>query len=592
MAVHGRGGSARAIDPMATVGQDEVTSMGREMTNRRSDSHDASVTAAPGLFGYEGKSTSDGTPLSKLPDLRHLSPYLEPYLLPFQRVIYVRDLRPVLGSDPKRTPHPSSSRALLDLMRVNRLSDIGKRGPGNAALPLPEHRNLPEFTLLDGLFGRDALYMGINLYESFPELLRTTLYRLAELQGVKYNPANEEEPGRIIHWAPDPHDPVAEHISAVNGWEWPHYGAIDSTPLFIRGILRVLKDDPSFLDIKYIGIDRQEHGINYALQAAVAWLERRLQSNAEGLLEFHMSQPRGIWNQAWKDTPESYIHADGTYANHSQGIASIEVQALAYDTLIDLVHYCANELNRCRTSLQGTDLKAKLESLTARAHQLKDRVLDIFWLEDDRGGYFALATDRDEVGRPRPLAVRTSNMGHALHLLDDDDPEVAKLQAALIETLFSEELLDRNGVRTLSSYETRFVPFSYHCGSVWPWDNQVIAKELRKVGYPALAHDLERRIWRIVDSLGFFVEFVPGNNAVAPSELTITSLVDVYDGEREHFSNCYRIEKPAQEIQAWTVEAIRTIKRGSQPLRRGFPSAEIASDPVKREFESRLLASI
>ena len=45
---------------------------------------------------------------------------------------------------------------------------IGKHGPGNAALPLPEHRNLPEFTLLDDLFGRDSLYMGINLYKSFP----------------------------------------------------------------------------------------------------------------------------------------------------------------------------------------------------------------------------------------------------------------------------------------------------------------------------------------------------------------------------------------------------------------------------------------
>jgi Mannosylglycerate hydrolase MGH1-like glycoside hydrolase domain len=563
--------------------------MGGEMTDSRPDSDDASATAAPGLFGFEGKSASDGTPLSELPDLRNLSPHLEPYLLPFQRVIYVHDLRPLLGSSPKPMPHPSSSKALLDLMRVHRLSDIGKHGPGNAALPLPEHRDLPEFTLLDGLFGRDALYMGINLYESFPELLRATLYRLAELQGVKYNSANEEEPGRIIHWAPDPHDPVAEHISAVNGWEWPHYGAIDSTPLFIRGILRVLKDDPSFLKIRYVGVDRQEHDLSHAFHAAIAWLETRLQSNSEGLLEFRMSQPRGIWNQAWKDTPESYVHSDGTYANHTQGIASIEVQALAYDTLVDLAQYYAGELKRQKNSPTGTDLQTKLELLSARARQLKDRVLDTFWLEDARGAYFALATDRDQAGRPRPLAVRTSNMGHALHLLDDDDPEVVRRQAALIETLFSEELLDRNGIRTLSSRETRFVPFSYHCGSVWPWDNEAIAKELRKVGYPALAHDLERRVWRVADTLGFFIEFVPGNNAVTPSELVITSVVDVYDGEREHFSNCYRIEKPGQEVQAWTVEAIRTIKRGNQPLRRGS-SLQGAPDPAKRELESRLLS--
>jgi hypothetical protein len=563
--------------------------MGREMTNPRDESHHDRATASTGLFGFEGKLAPDGTPLRELPDLRHLTPQLVPYLLPFQRVIYVHDLLPLIGSQLKPGGHPSSSRALMRLMRVSHLKDIGKCGPGNAALPLPEHRDLPEFTLLDALVGRDALYMGLNLYNSFPQLLRTTLRRLAESQGVKYNPASEEEPGRIIHWAPDPHSDVAEQISAVNGWEWPHYGAVDSTPLFIRGILRVLSSDPGFLTVSYVGADGQEHQMRHALQAAVDWLERRLQSNAEGLLEFQMSQPRGIWNQAWKDTPESYVHADGAYANHSQGIASIEIQALAYDTLIDLAHHYARQIECAGVSPGGPDLRARLKSAAARARELKDNVREMFWLEDDRGGYFALATDRDEHGRPRPLAVRTSNMGRALHLLDGDDPETARRRQALIGTLFSDELLDRSGVRTLSSAEIRFVPFSYHCGSVWAWDNRVIAGELRQAGYPALARDLERRTWRVVDTLGFFAEFVPGNNAVSASELTVTNVVDVYDGEREHYSNCYRIEKPAQEIQAWTAEAIRAIKRGYRPLQPGLSAPMAAADPAKREFELRLL---
>jgi glycogen debranching enzyme len=564
--------------------------MGRAMTNPRDESHHDRAAASTGLFGFEGKLAPDGTPLRELPDLRHLTPQLVPYLLPFQRVIYVRDLLPLMGSPRKRRAHLSSSRALMRLMRVCHLKDIGKYGPGNAALALPEHRDLPEFTLLDALVGRDALYMGLNLYDSFPQLLRTTLFRLAELQGVKYNSASEEEPGRIIHWAPDPQSAVAEQISALNGWEWPHYGAIDSTPLFIRGILRVLDDDPGFVAASYVGTDGQEHQMRHALQAAANWLERRLQGNPEGLLEFHMSQPRGIWNQAWKDTPESYVHADGSYANHAQGIASIEIQALAYDTLIDLAHHYARQIEWAGASPGEAGLRARLESAVARASDLKDQVRAMFWLEDDRGGYFALATDRDERGRPRPLAVRTSNMGHALHLLDGDDPETARRRQALIETLFSDELLDRNGVRTLSSSEIRFVPFSYHCGSVWAWDNQAIARELRQVGYPALARDLERRTWQVVDTLGFFAEFVPGNNAVSPSELTITNVVDVYDGEREHYSNCYRIEKPAQEVQAWTAEAIRSIKRGYRPLRPELSVPTAAADPANREFEIRLLS--
>ena len=563
---------------------------GREMTDPRAESHHGSATTDSGLFGFEGKLTPDGTPLRELPDLRHLTPRLEPYLLPFQRVIYVHDLRPLLVSRPRA--HPSSSRALMRLMQASQLRDIGRHGPGHAALPLPEHRDLPEFTLLDALVGRDALYMGLNLCESFPQLLRTTLRQLAESQGVTYNAASEEEPGRIIHWAPDPHSPVAKQISALNGWEWPHYGAIDSTPLFIRGVLRVLGDDPAFLATTYTGADGREHVMRHALQAAADWLERRLQANPEGLLEFRMSQPRGIWNQAWKDTPESYMHADGTYANHAQGIASIEIQALAHDTLADLARYYAGEA-ACGAGQAGeAELRARQVAAAGRARELKDRVRAMFWLEDDRGGYFALATDRDQQGRPRPLAVRTSNMGHALHLLDGDDPEITRRRHALIETLFSGELLDRNGVRTLASPEVRFVPFSYHCGSVWPWDNQVIAQELRKAGYPALARDLERRIWRIADTLGFFAEFVPGNDPVSAADLTVTTVVDVYDGEREHYSDCYRIEKPAQEIQAWTVEAVRTIKRGNRPLRPGLSLPVAAADPAKRELELRVLGSI
>jgi hypothetical protein len=558
------------------------------MTDTRYGSDREPAAGEPGLFGFEGKVAPDGTPLSELPDLRRLSPELLPYLLPFQKVIYVRDLGPMLEDYVPGRPHPSSSRALLRLMHVGRLEDIGKRGPGDAALPLPEHRDLPEFTLLEGLVGRDALYLGLNLYASFPRLLRTTVIRLAELQGIKHNIANEEEPGRIIHWAPDAQDAVARQISAVNHWEWPHYGAIDSTPLFIRGVLRIAGDDPAFLDARFVGLDGQEHEMRHALEAAADWLEKRLESNAEGLLEFQMLQERGIWNQAWKDTPESYVHADGSYANHSSGIASIEVQALAHDTLGDLARYYTAQLDS-GAEPQDQDMGARLTSVISKAQRLKDRVLDAFWLEDERGGYFALGTDRDQDGRLRPLAVRTSNMGHAIHLVDGDDPELSRRRVALVETLFSEEMLDRNGIRTLSSHEKRFVPFSYHCGSVWAWDNQVIANELRQAGYPALARDLERRTWRVVDTLGFFVEFVPGNNGIGPSDLTITKVVDVYDGEREHFSNCYRIEKPAQEIQAWTVEAVRSLKQANRPLQPERSAPLTATGLAERAVETRIL---
>src|SRR5207245_1981611 len=124
---------------------------------------------------------------------------------------------------------------------------------------------------------------------------------------------------------------------------------------------------------------------------------------------------------------------------HDEGIASIEIQALTCDTLLDLADYYKNRLSAHWRSSSDASMHRALDSTLARANGLKELVLNRFWLEDGRGGYFALGTDRDHHGNLRPLAVRTSNMGHALHLLDADDPETARRRSMLIETLFTDE---------------------------------------------------------------------------------------------------------------------------------------------------------
>lgn len=555
--------------------------------------HSGPSQRPPGLFGFDAEKAAEESDLAESRDLRDQVPDLVPYLLPFQRVVYLDD-----GSDdrvgrPADRPHPSSSRALMSLMGADRLQDIGNSGPGNAAEPLPEHQGAEQYGLLRALFGRDALHMGLQLYECFPRLLETTVIRLAELQGTTYNSAKEEEPGRIIHWAPDPEDPVALNITQSNQWEWPHYGSVDSTPMFVRGVLRIVSDNPDFLLTSYTGTDGENQTMSHALDAAVGWLEKHLEDSPDGLLEFQMHQRRGIWNQAWKDTPESYMHADGSYANHRDGIASIEVQVLAYDSLRDLARFYQTEAEGTRGDSRAEEaLMANSSSIDSRAQRLKQTVLDKFWLEDERGGYFALGTDRDQRGNLRPLAVRTSNAGHALHLLDGDDRTMSNRRVALVRTLFSDELLDRNGIRTLSNREVRFAPRSYHCGSIWMWDNRAIALELDSSGYFALARDLDKRTLRVIETLGYFVEFVPGDNSKSASKLSTTRVIDVFDGERDHYANYYRIEKPAQETQAWTVAAIREIKRQNTPLHPELAARTVAIDISKREVELEVLERV
>jgi glycogen debranching enzyme len=523
---------------------------------------------------------------SELPDCRDQVPDLVPYLLPGQRVIDVQ--YPDMA--PPRSGRPSALRALMRLTSAACLDDIGRHGPALAALARPENEQVEELRVLEGIFGRDSLYMGLCLHDRYPRLLETTLLTLAELQGVRTSPASEEEPGRIVHWALDPEDPIAAAITAVNHWEWPHYGSVDATPMYITGIVRVAEVKPDFLVMPYRGRDGEIRTVRESLAAALAWLERRLDDNAEGLLEFRMQQARGISNQAWKDTPESYVRADGSYASHQQGIASIEVQALAHDALIDAAALCRTG----GRSGGGEPAKAAAlqaaENFTGRAGRIRQVVLDRFWLEDDRGGYFALGTERDEAGGLVPLAVRTSNMGHVLNsrLLEQADSVAAGLPdarvEALIRTLFSPEMLAPAGIRTLSSREKRFLPGAYHCGTVWPWDNRYISRGLERHGYHGLAAELDRRVFKACEDSGSFPEFVRGGSPGDP--LLNNRIVDIWE-QRDHYSSVYRVEKLAQEIQAWTVEAILSIKRKLDPLWLGHPPA---SDPRKLELEAAILS--
>jgi glycogen debranching enzyme len=518
------------------------------------------------------------------PDCSDQAPDLVPYLLPGQRIINVE--HPLVA--PPAQGHPSALKALMRLTGVTSLADIGAHGPCLAALARPENDRVEELRLFEGIFGRDSLYMGLHLHDRYPRLLETTLVRLAELQGVRTSPASEEEPGRIVHWVLAPEDPIATTITALNHWEWPHYGSVDATPMFISGVVRASGCNPGFLQETYICRRGRARTMQYSLEAALTWLERRLDSNPEGLLEFRMQQPRGISNQAWKDTPESYMRADGSYASHERGIASVEVQALAHDALLDAASLYRSAARSRDSEREQAVLAQTAESFTKRAERLRHVVLDRFWLVDERGGYFALGTERDNSGGLRPLAVRTSNMGHVLNsrLLEHAGPGSEACVEELIRTLFSPEMLGGAGIRTLSNRERRFLPGAYHCGTVWLWDNRHISRGLERHGFHGLAAELDRRVLGAGQHSHGFPEFVRGGGRGEP--LLNDRIVDLWE-EREHYSSIYRVEKLAQEIQAWSVEAILSVKRKLDPLR---PAATAARDPRKREFEARILRDV
>lgn len=448
---------------------------------------------------------------------------------------------------------PSSLEQILRLTGAQLEEEIGRQRPSIASLALETDKaiNAPaHLHLYEVVFGRDSLRVAIDLISSYPELARITTYMLAALQGTEYDASREEEPGRIVHEARDQDDPLAVELSTELGWGWPYYGTVDATPDFIRTLAAycsVSDKNSQFLSDTYTAKNGEQRTMAEALQYAVGWIMARLKSNPEGLLEYKSNLPQGIENQVWKDSPDAYHHSDGSMANHDAGIASIEVQVTAYDALLDAAHLYEDYLDQAEAA----------GSLRDQAEKLRSTILDRFWT-DDKGGYFVLGTDRDELGNLRQLKIRTSNMGHTLNsrLLEGDDPYTVKRREAIVHQILSPELLCVSGIRTLASDEVRFRPGAYHNGSVWLWDTHHIAKGLRRHGYTNEADDLDRRILEVIDATHIFPEYVRGDFAEKASVNTRT--INVWD---ETYERINKIEQPPQEVQAWTVAAILAIKK-------------------------------
>ena len=406
--------------------------------------------------------------------------------------------------DPLATPDPLAE--LCKLARVERPEEVGRNGPLIAARATDANSGEAALRLFEIVYGRDSLMAALFVGDLFPLLREATVLYLADYQGQRYDAWHEEEPGRIAHmiWNPNRDTNLG----------YPYFGTVDATPHFISAAMHAIQARPTF-----------EGEIRDALAAAVAWLLRRLASDNLGLLSHQRVNSHGIANQVWKDSWDSMSHVDGTVANHTAPVASLEAQALAYDALVEV-----GELHA--------------------ADRLARSVEKHFWL----GDFYAIGVDRyPATGAPRPLSTRASNMGWLLRsrLLDGREDR----QRRIVELLFSDEFLAESGVRTLSNREVRFRSRSYHNGTVWPHDNYLISLGLEQRGFVDEAQELRRRLASFCRATHRFPEFVGGGG---PGEAPFTKrIVDVYDTINDRPN---RIEQPPQEIVCWTVAAMVAVE--------------------------------
>lgn len=429
--------------------------------------------------------------------------------------------------------------------------ELVEAGPLGVVASLGEHFSY-------AIFGRDSIRVAKDLIGTHQQLVCTIIRLLAELQGTNYDNKSEEEPGKIHHehrrliFADKKIPQKSEATMHLLQQKWgdehademTYYGSYDATPLYVRVVYNYIKHyGDSILNETYQNKDGETKTIGESVRAAVDWVVGKLEDSEWGLLEYKRVNPLGMSNQVWKDSETAYLHTDGTVANFEQGIAAIELQGYAYDTLLDACEVFKKD--------------AMSKTWRTLAQNIQQKTIDYFWMEDEQ--FFAQGLDRDETMGRRQIKTLTSNPGLLLRtgLLRDLDPYLRqKFVNSLIFKLTSPEFMSDGGIRCRSLRHKAYPGFPDYHGSftTWPKETYEIAKGLYSHGFVEQAQELDDKVLQAVIKSGDFYEFfyINDDGSILYNTSDSAALLKVIFGEDANM--------PIPERgQAWTISAVLAI---------------------------------
>jgi glycogen debranching enzyme len=344
------------------------------------------------------------------------------------------------------------------------------------------------------LFGRDSLITALAVLPARPELAAATLRALAAIQGTREDVTWDEEPGKIVH-------EVRPGISVARqgylGLEVPdgelrYYGSADSTPLFLHVL--AMTDDAALAA-----------ELERAWRAAGDWLLGAL-ARGGGLLRWHRRAPGGLLHQGWRDSVDpigspsqgsGILHEDGSLPEPPVADADTQAAALA--------------------GLRGLARLSRDPAHAAAADALATRI-GAAWDPD------TMALDAHD----RPVRGAGSQLGWLLW--------AGAPVAGAAERLSEPDVLTDFGLRTLSDRHPQFDAFSYHRGSVWPFDSWLGWGGLRAAGRADAAERLRAGVLAGVERIGHYPELYAVTSD-GPEPIAISNFV-----------------------QAWTVGAVWALR--------------------------------
>ncbi|MGC5020126.1 glycogen debranching N-terminal domain-containing protein [Micromonospora sp. DT47] len=296
--------------------------------------------------------------------------------------------------------------------------------------------------------GRDSILTSLQVLPVAPELAVATLRMLGIDQGAVLDDFRDEEPGKILREFRYG-EPAAFEEKPVS----PYYGSADVTPLYV-----ILLDEYE----RWTGDVALTRELEDEARAALRWIDEYGDIMGDGYVWYQRrNELTGLENQCWKESADGVSYRDGRLPGLPR--ATCELQGYAYDA----------KRRGARLARECWGDPAYADRLEREAADLKRRFNEDFWIED--GGYYALALDPDG-GQVDALS---SNIGHLLWSGIVDESRAA----AVVGHLLGPRLFTGWGVRTLAAGEGRYNPLGYHVGTVWPFDNALIAWGLCRYGF-------------------------------------------------------------------------------------------------------------
>ncbi len=385
-----------------------------------------------------------------------------------------------------------------------------------------------------GLFGRDTVISGWQSILFEPQFLEPALERVALYQGIQFDDWRDEEPDRMLHERRlNPQSEVGKMNRNL------YFGDVTSTPFWILALSSLYRwtGERDLIKRHLQTIERCCH-----------WIIRRLKKG-DGFIYYapaSASLDDENRNQAWKDSGDAIVDNEG----------HIQVPPLA---LAEIQGYAYQALNEAAELLSVVDSKVDQELLRSEAKALKVRFNQCFWTEENT--FYALALDE----RGCPLRSKASNIGHCLGTGIIESSRVNSVIAGLM----NEDLFSGWGVRTLSSQNPAYDPFSYHRGSVWPVENAIIADGMALLGF----HDQANQIMGGQLSLAALFQHM--------------RLPEVFGGH----SRCPEFPVPgmynfANLLQTWSVSAISQFIQTILGIRPCADLGVLYLDPVLPDWIS------